>query len=198
MPEAIVAEARAAAALRLVRPSLELLPEYAAALERGWSPDNIREDEAAREELQRIRGDPVKFIAQLDDPEAKGDPVSLPDGSVVPRLPGFRRWLWDGSFCGSIGFRWQPGTSQLPAHVLGHIGYAIVPWRRGRGYAKKALALLLPETREKGLSYVELIIDPENIPSQAVILANGGKLIGRFRKPEAYRSQQALRFRILV
>ena len=26
----------------------------------------------------------------------------MPDGSFVPRLPGYRRWLWDGKFCGSI------------------------------------------------------------------------------------------------
>jgi hypothetical protein len=91
--EAIVAEVRDAAAFRLVKPDLAMLPEYVTALERGWSPDNVREAEAAREELRRIRDNPARFVALLDDPEAKGDPVILPDGSVVPRLPGFRRWL---------------------------------------------------------------------------------------------------------
>ena len=57
--------------------------------------------------------------------------------------------MWDGEFCGSIGFRWQPGTSTLPPYVLGHIGYAVVPWKRGRGYATQALALLLPEARKR-------------------------------------------------
>src|SRR5439155_21331623 len=98
------------AAVGLVTPSVELLPEYAAALARGWSPDNVRQGEAAREELQRIRDDPAMFITQLDDPEAKGEPVRLPNGSLVPRLPGLRRWIWDGEFCGSIGFRWPPGN----------------------------------------------------------------------------------------
>src|SRR2546430_6881442 len=37
---------------------------------------------------------------------------TLPDGSVVPRLPGYRKWIWDGEFCGVIGFRWQPGRSE--------------------------------------------------------------------------------------
>jgi predicted acetyltransferase len=52
--------------------------------------------------------------------------VALPDGTMVPRLPGFWRWLWDGEFCGSIQFRWQPGTPDLPPTCLGHIGYSVV------------------------------------------------------------------------
>jgi len=54
---------------------------------------------------------------------------------------------------------------------LGHIGFAVVPWKRGRGYAKHAVALLLREVREKGLEYVELTTDPDNLASQRAILA---------------------------
>jgi hypothetical protein len=36
--EAVVAEARNPASLRLVKPDLVMLPEYVAALGRGWSP----------------------------------------------------------------------------------------------------------------------------------------------------------------
>lgn len=197
-PPATSAVAEDAAGFRLAKPDLTMLPEYVAALRRGWSPDTVREAESAREELARIRDDPAKFVALLDDPEAKGGPVTLPDGSVVPRLPGFRRWLWDGTFCGSIGFRWQPGRPDLPPQVLGHIGYAVVPWKRGRGYAKRALALLLSEVRATGLPFVELITDPDNMASQAVILANGGYLVERFREPPAYGGNEALRFRITL
>jgi predicted acetyltransferase len=181
--------------LELIRPSLDALPDYAAALERGWSPDNVRQA-AAREELESIKTDPVLFVGRLDDPDARGGPVTLPDGSVVPRLPGFRRWLWDGAFCGSIGFRWQPGTCALPPHVLGHIGFAVVPWKRGNGYATRALALLLRKIGNKGLTFVELTTDPDNIASQRVIQANGGQLVGRFEKPAAYGGKEAYRFRI--
>jgi predicted acetyltransferase len=180
----------------LVRPALEFLPEYKAALERDWSPDNVRGAVAAREELQKIATDPVAFLAALDDPQAAGGPIKLPDGSTVPRLPGFRRWMWDGAFCGSIGFRWQPGTSELPPHVLGHIGYAVVPWKRGRGYAKRALALILMEARSKGLASVYVTAHPDNAASQAVIRANGGRLVERFREPAAYGGNESLRFRI--
>jgi predicted acetyltransferase len=122
--------------------------------------------------------------------------VTLPDGSVVPRLPGFRRWLWDGGFSGSIGFRWQPGTSALPPHVLGHIGFAVVPWKRRRGYATRALGLLLHEAGDKGLTFVELTTDLDNIASQRVTQANGGQLVERFKKPAAYGGTEACRFRI--
>ena len=138
-------------AMKLVWPSLEYLPSYVAALERGWSPDNVRGQIAAREELVRIAADAHAFLASLVDREAAGDPITLLDGTKVPRLPGYRRWLWDGEFCGSIGFRWQRGTEALPAHCLGHIGYAVVPWKRGRGYATRALGEMLLASSERGV-----------------------------------------------
>jgi predicted acetyltransferase len=182
--------------MNLIVPSLACLDGYADALNRGWSPDNVRLEATAREHLERIAEDRVAFVASLDDSEAKGAPVTLPDGSTVPRLPGYLRWMWDGEFCGSIGFRWQPGTSALPAYVLGHIGYAVVPWKRRRGYATRALALMLVEVRREGLDYVELTTDPDNETSQKVIAANGGRLVERFRVTDAYGAKEELRFRI--
>jgi predicted acetyltransferase len=186
--------------IELVIPGESYLPEYVAALRRGWSADNIRGAEAAKEELVKIEHDPRGFVqTKADDREAKGGPVRMPDGSNVQRLPGFVRWIWDGEFCGSIGFRWQPGTPSLPPHVLGHIGFAIVPWKREKGYATKALALMLEEARAEGLPYVELTSDPENRASQKVIMANGGTLIERFQKPQQYGlGQEGLRYRIML
>jgi len=181
----------------IVRPAESHLPSYVEALERGWSPDTTR-PEAGREELAFIRSDGRAFLASLEDREAKGPAVKLPDGSLVNRLPGFRRWMWDGEFCGSIGFRWQPGTTDLPPHCLGHIGYAVVPWKEGRGYAKMALAQLLPEARAVGLAFVEITTDPENIASQRVILANGGVLVEQFTKLAQYGCKPGLRYRVEV
>lgn len=182
--------------MHLLVPSLAQLDAYADALKRGWSPDNIRMAAAAPEELARIAADPAAFVTALDDRQAKGGPIALPDGSQVPRLPSYRRWMWDDGFCGSINFRWQPGTAALPPHCLGHIGYAVVPWRRGSGYATRALALLLPEARKEGLDYVELTADIDNVPSQRVITNNGGVLVKRFRKAPVYGGVEAFLFRI--
>ena len=183
--------------MQLVRPALEHLSSYVAALERGWSPDNVRGAIAAREELAKIETDAAAFLASLDDREAKGPPVTLPDGSVVARLPGYRRWLWDGKFAGSIGFWWQPGTTALPPHCLGHIGYAVVPWRQRRGYATRALQALLIEAKMEGLPYVEITADIENIASQRVILRNGGTLVEQFTKPLQHGGTQGVRYRIV-
>src|SRR5437868_6310733 len=106
-------------ALTLVRPSADHLGGYVDALKRGWSPDNVRGKAAADEELAKIAADSAAFLGSLEDREAKGEPVTMPDGSTVPRLPGYRRWLWDSEFCGSIGFRWQRGTEALPPYCLG-------------------------------------------------------------------------------
>jgi predicted acetyltransferase len=182
--------------VKIVKPALEHLPSYKAALERGWSPDNVRLEVATREQLAAIEQDPAAFLVSLDDPEAKGPPLTLPDGRKVPRLPGFRRWIWDGEAAGSIGFRWQPGTAELPPHVLGHIGYAVVPWKRRRGYATEALRLMLDEARAVGLPYVEITAKPGNPASHKVILANGGKLVERFFEDAVYGGVESLRFRI--
>jgi predicted acetyltransferase len=92
------------------------------------------------------------------DREATGNPMTLLDGTRVPRIPGYRRWMWDGEFCGSIGFRWQPGTEALP--------------------------------------HVDLTADPDNVPSQRVIEANGGVFIEEFITPPGLGSKRERRFRI--
>ena len=182
--------------MKLVWPGPEHLVSYKAALERGWSPDNLRGEVATREELGKIAADPAAFLAGLVDRDGKGPPITLPDGSTVPRLPGYRRWMWDGELCGSIGFRWQPGTAALPPYCLGHIGYAVVPWKQGRGYATLALGLLLPDACAQGLPFVELTTEPANIASQRVIVANGGVLVDRLTTPAALGETEVLRFRI--
>lgn len=182
--------------MELVVPSLDRLDAYADALRRGFWSDNTRREESAREELAAIAADPAKFVASLDDPQARGAPIKLPDGTTVKRLPSYRRWIWDGEFCGNMNFRWQPGTADLPPSVLGHVGYGVPAWKRRRGYATRALALQLPACKREGLPHIDLTTDPDNEASQRVITANGGTLVGRFRS-DAHGKEQ-MRWRIVL
>ena len=163
----------------LVEPALERLDAYAFALRQGWSPNNVRD--VSGEQLAAIASDPAGFVAQFSVP---GGTITLGDGTVVPRLPGPVRWMWDdgapdGAFCGAISLRYVPGTAELPAHVLGHIGYAVVPWKRRQGHATAALRAILPLAVAVGLRHVDLTCDGDNRPSQKVIEANGGALVSR-------------------
>ena len=181
--------------MQLVKPAFEYLSSYVEALRRGWSPDTLRAERAV-EELEEIERDAETFLASLEDLEAKGAPVKQLDGSTRPRLPGFRRWMWDGEFCGSIGFRWQPGTTDLPEHVLGHVGYAVVPWKRGRGYATRALQLLLPEIAAFGLDHIQVTTDEDNFASQRILEKCGAVLIERFTRSWAHDGKEILRYQI--
>ena len=159
----------------IVRPAAEHLDSFRAALHRGWSPETMRSEEAIREHLDALNRDPSSYLAALDDPEGRGPDIWLPDGRRVPRLPSKTRWIWDGAFAGLIGFRWQHGTSDLPDHVPGHIGFTVVPWKQGRGYATEALAFMLEEARRLGLPHVDLVTETDNIASHAVIRRSGGR-----------------------
>jgi predicted acetyltransferase len=155
--------------LRLVPLSLDGIAGYAAALEAGWSPDTTRDVSA--EQLALYRRDPAALIGELTRQDGT---IETASGERVPRLPSRVFWLDDGEFCGGINLRFAPGSDALPPQVHGHVGYAVVPWKRRRGYATEALWLLLPVARQAGLGRIQVTCDDDNEPSRRVIVANGG------------------------
>jgi len=173
--------------LRLVPPTLEGMAGYVAALERGWSSDTMRD--VSSEQLAIYQRDPAALIDELTRQDGT---ITLASGEVVPRLPSRTFWLDDGEFCGSINLRFQPGSEALPPQVSGHVGYAIVPWKRRRGHATEALRLLLPVARDVGLRRLTVTCFDDNEASRRVILANGGVLVGS----GAYAGRIRLFFRI--
>lgn len=181
--------------MTLVWPEKRYLASYVAALERGWSPDNLRA-EAAAEELARIAVDADGFLRSQVDRDASAGPVVLPDGSTVKRLPGYKRWMWDGEFCGVISMRWKPGSEELPPHCLGHIGYSVVPWKRRRGYATQALRQLLPDAAAEGLRYVDICAESDNVASRRVIERSGGVLVQEFVTLPSLGARREVRYRV--
>ncbi len=182
--------------MELLTPGDGQLEAYAEALRRGWSPHTDRD--ASAEQLEEIGRDPEAFLARVQGRNVAGATVTLPDGSLVPRLPGFTRWMWDGEICGSINLRWSPGTTELPPTCLGHIGYSVVPWKQRLGYATEALRQMIPLARETGLPFVEITTEPDNLASQRVVEANGGVLVERFEKPPTSGGGPGLRYRVAL
>ena len=184
--------------MKIVRPEERYLESYKQALIQAISSGTAAYLEEAQRDLSEIETDSASFLAKQDDPKALGGDVKLPDGSLVPRLPGITRWMWDGQVCGSINFRWKDGSTELPPHCLGHIGYEVFSWKRNKGYASEALRQILPEAIKLGMPFVELTTDVDNLISQKVIKNNGGVLHEKFVKPAAHGGTDGLRFRIYL
>lgn len=181
--------------MELVRPEIKYYQSFVDGIQRAALLNDSFFLYEARD-LQKIMGDPEGFIKKQQSIDGGGEPVVLPDGSTVPRLPNINKWMWDGEICGRIQLRWAKGTTDLPTYCLGHIGYGVFPWKRQRGYASEALRQILPEARELGLAYVELTTDIDNVISQRVISANGGTEIEQFVKPQSSGGGEAIKFRI--
>ncbi len=93
------------------------------------------------------------------------------------KVPQTIYWLIDGNkFIGRVGIR----------HVLndelrkigGHIGYAIRPSERGKGYGTIALRLALPKAKEIGIDSALITCKSTNIGSKKIIEKNGGVFDG--------------------
>lgn len=183
--------------IQLIQPSAQYLDAYLETLARGWSPSSfLKSAEPLQAEIDEVNANHVRFFKNNLNMTGGGEPIVLPDGTSVERLPQITKWMWDGQFVGKIQFRWQHKTVALPPTCLGHIGYGVVPWKRGQGYATKALELLLQDIHYCGLPYVELITSADNVISQRVIARCAGKFVEDFEKLPANGGGPAKRFRI--
>ncbi|OPZ83056.1 MAG: Acetyltransferase (GNAT) family protein [bacterium ADurb.Bin429] len=106
------------------------------------------------------------FVAQLER-EERGE--GLPDWAV----PQQTFWaVRDGRIVGILKLRHR--LTPALENYGGHIGYAVRPSARGRGYACRMLALALEHARALGLRRVLLTCNPDNHASARVIEKNGG------------------------
>lgn len=96
--------------------------------------------------------------------------TEIEDGWKVPQSI---YWLYaDGKPVGMGKLRHALTDSLRQAG--GHIGYAIAPAERGRGYGKQLLRLLLGEAARKGIEKALVSIHNDNIASIKVALSCGG------------------------
>lgn len=73
---------------------------------------------------------------------------------------------------GKVNFRHR--LNEFLLNVGGHIGYGVLPEFRGKGYASQMLKDTLGFARNMGLDRVLVTCDENNLPSEKVILKNGG------------------------
>lgn len=66
----------------------------------------------------------------------------------------------------------------------GHVGYAVRPSERGKGYATKILSLGLMEAEKLGIAKVLAVCSKQNLSSARVIVKNGGVLENEIWDPE--------------
>ena len=106
-------------------------------------------------------------------------------------MPATTYWLVrpDGTILGQAGLRHR--LTPALEDFGGHIGYAIRPSARGKGYGTKMLAMALDEARDMGLPRVLITCDPANIASVRVIQKNGGVVAS---KSVAYTGRMTSRY----
>jgi predicted acetyltransferase len=158
--------------LYLIEPELRLQSEFLAMIE----------------EYQR-QGETINFHqqAQADFPAYLKQVENMAKGHDLPAgfVPMTSYWL---TLRGKIII----GESRL-RHFLnleleiegGHIGYAIRPALRRRGYGTRILALTLEKAREMGLPRVLVTCDSDNLGSARIIEKNGGVLENYVVSPDS-------------
>lgn len=112
------------------------------------------------------------FSAWLIRQEASARKTEIEDGWRVPQAVF---WLYAGDKPVGMGKLRYFLTDAL-RFSGGHIGYAVVPEERGKGYGKQLLRHLLGEAKRRSISPVLVTIHKDNAASIATALTCGGRI----------------------
>ncbi|MCL2195783.1 MAG: GNAT family N-acetyltransferase [Oscillospiraceae bacterium] len=107
---------------------------------------------------------------------------ALPQG-LVSATTYFIMQRGNPKILGTFNIRHELNDSLLN-NPGGHIGYAIVPSERRKGYATEALRLGLQICKEMGITRVLVTCNKANTASANVIINNGGVLEDERPRPE--------------
>ena len=110
---------------------------------------------------------------------------SWAQGKLLPRgwVASSTYWLVDdGEYIGSTNIRHE--LTDWLLRYGGHIGYAIRPSKRRRGYGRQICRLALDEARKLGLDRVLITCDADNIGSRKIIESNGGRFENELEQPD--------------
>ena len=157
--------------IRLIEPCMalreafvEYVEEFRRAGERFW-----------QQRRGQVRSDFAGFLRELRERAA---------GANVPsdRVGDTHCWLVRGErILGVVRIRHK--LTEKLAVEGGHIGYDVRPSERGKGYAKRMLAMALEKARDLGIRQALVTCDKDNVASAGVIRANGGQLHSEVPSP---------------
>lgn len=111
-----------------------------------------------------------EYRAWLINQDANSRKTEIEDGWKVPQTTF---WLYVNGSPVGVGKIRHFLTDKLRQEG-GHIGYAIAPGERGKGYGKLLLRELLGEAKKIGVDRALITVQNGNTPSVKVALANGG------------------------
>ena len=151
--------------MELSSPSVRYKDSFlAAAKEFEAQGENLIEDES----IHDVKNNFSTYVDKLIR-NARGE--NLPPGYV----PVSHFWLIDdGEFIGRVSVRHT--LNEHLKSVGDHIGYAIRPSRRRKGYGTHILNLALPKAKQLGMYRVLVTCVATNIASRRIIEKNGGVL----------------------
>jgi len=168
-------------ALRLSRPDPRYHGSYVAALRELAAEGNAHYLDLVLPPEPGFAG--VAYtVERLADPATFEEFCAYTAGLGDPHTPRPAGWV-TGTFLWMVDDDTVVGRISL-RHVLtpwllevgGHIGYAVRPSARRRGYATAGLGMMLGVAAEHGIDPVLVTCDEDNVGSRKVIEANGGVL----------------------
>jgi tagatose 1,6-diphosphate aldolase len=93
------------------------------------------------------------------------------------------------------GVELRVGRDARHERVTGHLGYFVTPGCRGRGYAARAVQLLVPLARAHGLDPLWILCEPRNRASRRTCERIGAALAGLVRLPDGVGGARRYRLR---
>lgn len=163
--------------IRLERPNMKYKESYIKAVReiREKGKDNESNEHYLKKSLEELKNSFEEFVK---------DQLETHKGINEGRVPNTNFWIIDENeeYCGRISLRHY--LNEKLEKFGGHIGYDVIPSKRGNGYATKALTLCLQEAKKLGLEKVMLTCDDDNIPSIKSIERNGGVLQNKIQHKE--------------
>ncbi len=120
---------------------------------------------------KRSEGDPATVEEYISKTKYHERGIHLPKGIV----PASTFWLIDNNtFIGRVSIRHK--LNKNLRNFGGHIGYAIRPSKRKKGYGNKILELALQEAKKLKLQKVLITCDDTNRASQKIIEKKQGEI----------------------